>query len=87
MIQYLVEQTCVALGSNTVVLLDILAVSLEAVAIDETGMQLDVLDITDVFMAVAPVEITAVELAMVDDIVDAANELTVMFSFLVEVAL
>ena len=81
-------QTCAVFGSNTAVLLVALAVGFEAVAIDEAGMQLDVLDMTDVFMAVAPVEITAeaLELAIQDDIVVAANELIVIFSFLAEVA-
>lgn len=90
------HKTCAAFGSKTTVLVA-LAVGFEAAAIDEEGMQLAVLDITDVFMAVAPVEVTAdavevttdaVELlAIQDDIVVAANELIAVFSFLAELAL
>lgn len=89
------HKTCAAFGSKTTVLVA-LAVGFEAAAIDEEGMQLAVLDITDVFMAVAPIEVTAdaevttdaVELlAIQDDIVVAANELIAVFSFLAELAL
>lgn len=83
------HKTCAAFGSKTLVLVA-LVVGLGAAAIDEAGMQLAVLDITDVFMAVAPVEVTADAaelLAIQDDIVVAANELIAIFSFLEEVAL
>lgn len=82
------HKTCAAFGSKTVLVT--LVAGLGAAAIDEVGMQLAVLDITDVLMAVAPVEVTAgaVELlAIQDDIVVAANELIAIFSFLEEVAL
>lgn len=83
------HKTCAAFGSKTAVLVTLVA-GLGAVTIDEAGMQLAVLDITDVLMAVAPVEVTAVAaelLAIQDDIVVAANELIAIFSFLEEVAL
>lgn len=83
------HKTCVAFGSKTAVLAALVA-GLGAAVIDEVGMQLAVLDITDVLMAVAPVEVTAGAaelLAIQDDIVVAANELIAIFSFLEEVAL
>lgn len=82
------HRTCAAFGSKTAVLVTLVA-GLGAAAIDEVGMQLAVLDITDVLMAVAPpVTAGAAELlAIQDDIVVAANELTAIFSFLEEVAL